>query len=1823
MRKQHCLLLLIGMLTYFTHGVNAQCSINISNERPCSSETITFEVIQPEPNSSYSWDLDGDGSPEREGNFFSYEFPESFADSTYQVVLYQDGDSCQTGSVSVLGIPDVGIGVAPGIIVFDGNELKACNGSGTIDLQIFNTSITAEENLTYTIDWGDDSPPETFDNNTFSSVQTVTHTFNRLGYFTIRVSVERSNGCVFTENYVFYNGGNPSVGLVNPGNTVGLCAPATLDFPITNTENNPPGTIYTILVNGMVVDTFSQENVPSVYSYTFETNSCGVETTNGSYVNAFDMRIVASNPCNSSAATVEPIEVSARPEPEIAVTAPLNLCAGESYTFEDLTQGIVEVISGNPSSCLDVLSPSWTISGTVNEDWVVESGSLFGGTEVGVSFLNPGVYTVELTIVSFSCGPLSVSREITIFAPPELITTEGEIPITDANSENGFCAPIRVEMPEIAKGDSLTYEWTIEPATGWEYLDSTHTNSAQPIIQFNEGGTFAISATVNNPCSSTTWNGNVRIPGPPTAVLSPLPDFCEQGTLSFDSTNIVYVNNDTPITGVAWSFPGAQTTTDSSFYPQNIVYDSPGTYEIALQITNGCGERTILDTLVVQMPTTLQLPNDTTVCDNSGQMRLRAQPTGGTWSGPGIVRTHFFDPSEAFPGQNTITYTFGVGACFTQSTFRINVLRAPEVEAGSPLEFCPDDGPRTFAGNPTGGTWFLNEEEIGNTLRFDPAVMTVGQYDYLYEVTADNGCIASDTLPLRLLRAPVVAVADTSYCNTPGQVPLPIANMAGTWSGPGTVNGQDLFDPIAAGGAGLYQLQYEVIGQNGCRTVTDVEVGVIDPTAVDAGRDLSICANEPPIMLNETATPPGGRWFVNGERLRGQIFDPATYGPGSHTLEYYVGQGNCRVVDQKVFEVIALPIVDAGVDQEMCIDENPIDLIPISGEAGIWSGHGLVNGTNTFDPQRADIGTHTLYYSVADGSSNCSSIDSMQITVHPKPIADFSLPEIACIGTRVPLESNNTDVQYANWSLSTGIEKTGISAQFLVQDTGQIDVTLTVESIVGCQQTSSQSILAMAPPEAIMDIPIKEACLELELNPVNRSNGARTTFAWDFGNGSSSTDMEPTLPIIYEGGINDTSYVISLVVENACGQSVAQDSLWVLATPVVDFGFSFDTACAPVQVFFNNVTQGNPQSFAWDFGNGERSMDSLPGPQQYWEDTMAVDYPITLVATNQCGLDSMTKYLTIAPQTITSFFNVSRTKGCAPLTISLEDFSSPGTRAYWNFGDGQSAAVRNPEHTFHDAGRYLVKLYTTSACTMDSSEVWIEVDEAPKIDFDYSTNQCIGEEISFTNQSEEQVTAEWIFNGQDTLLGESPTYRFQQVGTFPIQLNIESLVNGCPNQLTKNIAIGQPPAITYSMDNPTGCTPLEVSFSTNHGPGTFLQWEFGDGNGSVSENPVHIYQDSGRYEVSLTIMDTLGCASDTLIAGIHAYPVPSSAFELGDTLHCGIPAAIELVNRSIGADAYQWDLGDSQQSNFTNPLHTYERADRYSIQLVASNRYGCTDQATRNIRMVEQPVADVDLGNYSGCAPYTVTFSSGAQGETFYWDLGDGTQATDRLPIHTYETAGYYDVSLIVGNEDLCFDTLFLESAVQVNPSPMASFVWADEINGEPTGRVLFENTSTLDATQFYWDFGDGYTSKDENPIHRFLDPDIKEVYFEVTAENGCPHDTTLFLPPNYVGKLYVPNAVMPDMVNGEAKLFLPKGYGLKEYRLQIYSTYGELLWESFELIDGQPAEGWDGTFNGTPLPQDVYVWKIQAVFEDGRIWRGNKSVSGKFQKMGSVTLLR
>jgi hypothetical protein len=108
---------------------------------------------------------------------------------------------------------------------------------------------------------------------------------------------------------------------------------------------------------------------------------------------------------------------------------------------------------------------------------------------------------------------------------------------------------------------------------------------------------------------------------------------------------------------------------------------------------------------------------------------------------------------------------------------------------------------------------------------------------------------------------------------------------------------------------------------------------------------------------------------------------------------------------------------------------------------------------------------------------------------------------------------------------------------------------------------------------------------------------------------------------------------------------------------------------------------------------------------------------------------------------------------------------------------------------------------------------------------------------------------------------------------------------------------------------------------------------------------------------------------------------------------------------------------------------------------------------------------------------------------------------------------------------------------------------------------------------------------------------------------------------------LYVPNAFAPGGTIQPTRIWKPVGVNLASYRAEIYNSQGLMIWSSTALdASGAPQESWDGTYNEKPCQQDVYVWKITAVFRDGSVW-ANQDV-GKHDGMpevvyGTITLIR
>ena len=119
-----------------------------------------------------------------------------------------------------------------------------------------------------------------------------------------------------------------------------------------------------------------------------------------------------------------------------------------------------------------------------------------------------------------------------------------------------------------------------------------------------------------------------------------------------------------------------------------------------------------------------------------------------------------------------------------------------------------------------------------------------------------------------------------------------------------------------------------------------------------------------------------------------------------------------------------------------------------------------------------------------------------------------------------------------------------------------------------------------------------------------------------------------------------------------------------------------------------------------------------------------------------------------------------------------------------------------------------------------------------------------------------------------------------------------------------------------------------------------------------------------------------------------------------------------------------------------------------------------------------------------------------------------------------------------------------------------------------------------------------------------------------------CP-DTTYQVYDLLFTNLFVPNAFVPSNSNPELRTFKPIGINLKSYRLEVYSAWGNLVFESTALDNGAPAEGWDGTYENKALPTGSYIWRISALFEDGKHWKGTDNGDGNTATSGTVTLIR
>ncbi|MEZ5029787.1 MAG: PKD domain-containing protein [Saprospiraceae bacterium] len=465
-------------------------------------------------------------------------------------------------------------------------------------------------------------------------------------------------------------------------------------------------------------------------------------------------------------------------------------------------------------------------------------------------------------------------------------------------------------------------------------------------------------------------------------------------------------------------------------------------------------------------------------------------------------------------------------------------------------------------------------------------------------------------------------------------------------------------------------------------------------------------------------------------------------------------------------------------------------------------------------------------------------------------------------------------------------------------------------------------------------------------------------------------------------------------------------------------------------------------------------------------------------------------------------FTADEVEGCAPLTVNFTDQSTNNPDSwFWTFPGGTPSfsTLQNPTVTYATKGLYSVTLEVSNLAGSDelTKADYINVLDVPDTYWEAVIDMDI---VNFINLTDDATSYYWDFGDGNFSTQENPIHTYEEDGFYEVTL---SATNQCgTTDYTEFIEIVTPPIPQFSSDVTDGCAPLTVKFTDESTPNTTgWLWTFPGGTPATStdQNPTVVYQNKGKYSVTLKVSNAAGENTLTLADFIVVDDVPAGTF----SFVLKQPDTVAFTNQTTNWNSLQWDFGDGSGSTDENPVHVYDDEGDYLVTLTATN--DCGDFIIEQVvTITSPPTSNFSASPLKGCTPFVVNFFENASENTtsFAWTFegGDPAVSADPNPVVTYNTPGTYDVTLIAINVAGA-DTMVLKDYIEVITTPTASFTSVGE------GFVQFTNTS-LYGTSFSWNFGDGNTSTQENPGHQYNAEGEYQVVLTVTNECGTDQFT-------------------------------------------------------------------------------------------------------------------
>lgn len=1153
------------------------------------------------------------------------------------------------------------------------------------------------------------------------------------------------------------------------------------------------------------------------------------------------------------------------------------------------------------------------------------------------------------------------------------------------------------------------------------------------------------SPDCGNGATSCNWKlSSVVIELKPISIFNLESEECLPNLITFENSSC-YAET------YLWDF-GDGTT--SSLPTAQHMYSAPGDYEVTLTVSNSCGTDVSSETITIIEPAISNpIPE------------------------PGYVDT------------SNDTIFICLDSLFTPVTIPLNgdSLSLHETSyAWNNLNFY------------AGASWLTDPPSNDPTPNIpDPAVVFSDTGLYLIILTVDNACLIpnSDTIFFKILSGTTLAdLNQDDVCLNLSYVPQNF-NPNATY----TVNGDTIttFPTPLELGVGTYSVVCYLENLCGDQIVSDeFEITNVADVFVIPPDEDTLCIGSDLILLDYG--PPGGTWSGSNNLIFSPTSDSVWYNPSqieSVSISYSDGVLLCNDMDG--FDISVIGVNVTTQDYQKCEWSTPFPL-SANPPGGTWSSIDcpscIVNDSFVVSTMvNMGLTIVNLNYTVTS-SAACEGMGTSVVEI-VYPIADFTMADTFCTNQSVTVNNSMSVGTQYEWRLdgvaSTAPPYTSLSAG---------NYNLELVSIIGeCRDSVNFDFTIIAPPPAITftATPL-QGCADLDvLLAIDSNQLSGLTYTWSLDGTPFSFDFDPGL-ITLPQGLSDTTYTISVSTGNGCGGEIASQDILVFPKPTANFGTNQNEYCSGDTVYFANVSFGTPTAVFWDFGNGLTSTELNPPPMIYFTGDTPSIYTVSLIATNNCGTDTLYRDIVVNPTDVNAFFNVDPVSACVGEAFCFESFSTIGAALEFDFGDGNTTSNPSPCHVYTTPGTYEVSL-KVFGCGFDSIVATITVLPLPEVDIILNPSYCPNELIPFSALVTNVVDYVWDFGDGDSDSISTPQHAYATPGTYLVHLTGISIDN-CVQNDSVLVTIMEPPNAVFTLDSDSICTGTAINFINLSSPDVVTCfWDFGDGNFSTDCSPSYTYTINTPPTATLIVSNANDC-EDTTSQVINLFPDPEPAFSFINNQQCS-PVEVTFTNLSQNGESYFWDFGNGQTSTETNPTIVYGEGGIYTIELTVTNGL-CARSVSLVDTIYQTPEFEVPLGDISACFPDNVIFEVPVPNpdHNYLWDFGDGNFSFENFVDYSYAAPGDYPVKLLVTANDFPFCKDSISEIVNIYEQVLANETVTDVLCfGESTGQIDITTTSGTAPFQYDWSNGSNLPNIENIPAGNYG--------LTITDSNNCMWD--------------------------------------------------------------------------------------------------------------------